>query len=103
MAKHKAKHDAEVQDAPETEDAPVEESIYRGHGVTVVRQAQPNDPDYPRGADPTTVALVADWRGMHHSVNVAELEPPLDPYPPPPEPPAESKKEEEPEKVEENA
>jgi hypothetical protein len=76
----------------ETRDMPTGEVLYKGHGVTPIRQAQPDDPDYPRGADPTTVVLVQDFKGMHHSVSVYELEPPMEPYPPPPEPDQEPEK-----------
>jgi hypothetical protein len=84
MAKSKTKETQAESKDPDTRDPETDERLYRGHGVVVQRQAVPGDPDYPTGADPTTVALVQDWRGMHHSVSIFELEPPLDPYPPPP-------------------
>lgn len=89
MAKSKVKEDPSELETrnPETRDV-TDEHLYRGHGVVPIRQAVPGDPDYPRGADPTTVVLVQDWRGMHHTVSIFELEPPLAPYPPP-EPPVE--------------
>jgi hypothetical protein len=78
---HEGSHDVSLHSG-EVESGDVgDEHIYRGHGVIPVRQAQPEDPEYPRGADPTTLVLVQDFRGRHHSVNVTELEPPMAPYP----------------------
>jgi hypothetical protein len=75
---------------PEDKDAPPDLHLYQGHEVELVRQSLEGDPGYEPGADPTLQGLVKDWRGMHHTVNVSELEPPGTAYPPPPEDPGAS-------------
>src|SRR6516162_2695947 len=81
----------EVETKPEAKDAPTTQASpdlrwYNGHEVELVGQSNPDMPEWNPGADPTHQALIIDWRGRHHTVDVDQLVPPEPPYPPPPPP-----------------
>jgi hypothetical protein len=82
----KAKQEVTPSPTEDTKAATPDLHIYEGHEVELVGQSYPEAPGYVAGADPTVQGLVKDWRGMHHTVNVLELEPPGAAYPPPPDP-----------------